>query len=608
MYISNFRIQNYKSFLTSEEFSFVPGFNLIVGANNAGKTALVEALTLTLGNKPHLSTKTLPRPGAPMDGTSGVEVSFQLAGGEAEQLLFDSQSNIYVPVGDQPDMQASVAAFDAAIRDKPTLACQYQSGRFWSVTLDLYDRPATATASTQAFQLNRDAKERKFIPTTGITGINSDQTSGFILAYLLRERVYVFKAERLKISQHAFGPNRTLQPDAANLPEVLHNLQASNPDRFRKFNQHVRTIFPDIKWVAVPSHPGTGGVRILLWPIDTGSEREDLAIELSESGTGIGQVLAMLYVVVDANYPRTIVIDEPQSFLHPGAVRKLVDIFKEYPQHQYIITTHSSEVVAATEPQYLILLRKEGFETVSRELNVHEMQEVRIYLSEVGARLSDVFGSDSILWVEGPTEEICYPVIVEKVLKKQLLGIKILGVIKTGDFESKHSERILQIYDRLSTGSGLVPPAIGFIFDRERKTEQLQADLIRRGHGKVHFLSRTMYENYLLKPDAIAHVVSDLGPSGGQPVGTQQIKDWLTAHKWDTEYFDRQVEEDVRTDQYWIQHVHGAKLLSDIFAAFADVGVEYDKVKHGLALTQWLADNTPDDLREVAGIIEPLIS
>jgi hypothetical protein len=264
--------------------------------------------------------------------------------------------------------------------------------------------------------------------------------------------------------------------------------------------------------------------------------------------------------------------------------------------------------VVATNPKYLVLLRKQDYETVVQELDVNEMQEVRIYLSEVGARLSDVFGSDSILWVEGPTEEICYPVIVEKVLKKQLLGIKILGVIKTGDFESKHSERILQIYDRLSTGSGLVPPAIGFIFDREGRTEQQQADLIRRGHGKVHFLSRKMYENYLLNPDAIAHVVSDLVPSGSQPVSAQQIEDWLTAHKWDTEYFGRRVEEDARTDQYWTQHVHGAKLLSDIFAAFADVGVEYDKVKYGLALTQWLADNASDDLREVAGIIEPLIS
>jgi len=48
-------------------------------------------------------------------------------------------------------------------------------------------------------------------------------------------------------------------------------------------------------------------------------------VPLSESGTGVGQVLAILYVVFTSEYPRTIVIDEPQSFLHPGAVRKLFE-------------------------------------------------------------------------------------------------------------------------------------------------------------------------------------------------------------------------------------------------------------------------------------------
>jgi predicted ATPase len=83
---------------------------------------------------------------------------------------------------------------------------------------------------------------------------------------------------------------------------------------------------------------------------------------LSECGTGIGQVLAMLYVVLTAEVPRTIIIDEPQSFLHPGAIRKLLDILKGYPQHQFIVSTHSSVVATASNPKTLLLLRKEGTE------------------------------------------------------------------------------------------------------------------------------------------------------------------------------------------------------------------------------------------------------
>ncbi len=60
MYLSSFRIENYKSFRTTDVISLTPGFNVIVGQNNAGKTALVEALSLTGGNVPHRSLIALP--------------------------------------------------------------------------------------------------------------------------------------------------------------------------------------------------------------------------------------------------------------------------------------------------------------------------------------------------------------------------------------------------------------------------------------------------------------------------------------------------------------------------------------------------------------------
>ena len=49
MYISKFQILNFKSYRDSTEIEFKPGFNIITGKNNAGKTALLEALTLRFG-------------------------------------------------------------------------------------------------------------------------------------------------------------------------------------------------------------------------------------------------------------------------------------------------------------------------------------------------------------------------------------------------------------------------------------------------------------------------------------------------------------------------------------------------------------------------------
>ena len=57
MHISHFQLFNYKSFRDSGALEFKPGINIIVGANNAGKTALLEALTLSFETSPHRSIR-----------------------------------------------------------------------------------------------------------------------------------------------------------------------------------------------------------------------------------------------------------------------------------------------------------------------------------------------------------------------------------------------------------------------------------------------------------------------------------------------------------------------------------------------------------------------
>ena len=78
MHIAILQVNNYKSFSSSEEICFKPGFNVVVGQNNVGKTALVEALSLKFGNKPHRSLETAPTPLTPPEPSSQVGIKFEL--------------------------------------------------------------------------------------------------------------------------------------------------------------------------------------------------------------------------------------------------------------------------------------------------------------------------------------------------------------------------------------------------------------------------------------------------------------------------------------------------------------------------------------------------
>ncbi len=564
MYIAKFQVKNYKSYLSSQEVDITPGFNVVVGQNNAGKTALIEALSLQFENKMHLSMKTVPSPGVHVYDsiTSTTHISFQLDEEEAKQLLINARSPVYLLISGG-DVTSEANKFLSLLRQRQALQCIYEQNRFVTSYLESIGDLADAT---RIVELRVNISQRQLEVTQNIyqrQQISPDNLYGARLANILRDRIYIFRAERLNISQSPFGNETVLHPNATNLARVLNHLQSDNPSRFRRLIQHVSTIFPEIKGITIPPAPSGGEVRILVWSIDPDTERSDLAIPLSESGTGIGQVLAMLYVVLTAEYPRTIIIDEPQSFLNPGAVRKLIAILKQYAQHQFIITTHSPEVASAANPKTLLLLGKVEAETTIELLDITNPADIWLFLSAIGSRLADVFGADNILWVEGATEEQCFPLIVEKILNHDLQGTKIVSVIQTGDFDSKHTRTILQLYQRLSRGSSLMPPAIGFIFDQEGRSQQEQEDLIRQSQGSVEFLKRRMYENYLINPDAISFVISQIEGFRESPV----------------------------------------TLLETIFKEFSECRVEYDKVTYGLALTEWIVKNAPTDLSEVASII-----
>jgi hypothetical protein len=68
---------------------------------------------------------------------------------------------------------------------------------------------------------------------------------------------------------------------------------------------------------------------------------------------------------------------------------------------------------------------------------------------------------------------------------------------------------IWEIYERLSAGHALLPTSLAFSFDRELRDNREILDLQRRSSsGRVKFLPRRTYENYLVEPNAIAAVIN----------------------------------------------------------------------------------------------------
>lgn len=596
MHYTWFEIENFKSFARAR-FEFDPGLNLIVGRNSSGKSALLQALSLQGGNDPHRSLESLPTTTHVPSPNSSLRFEFGVPSVELDAILQGPipQFSIPLPPNYPQEAQACEKLLTKA-RGAPILRF---SGRQDRGQRQLPEpQPGWTlypTAGQQAPHAAFTRRADRSIGFAGGAGCDGNRLD-YQLASVLQQRVFYFQAERLKISQHHYGPRQDLSPDASNLPQVLGALVA-DPVRFSDYNQLVSRVLPEIQ--AITARPVADGmVEIAVWEHSPATRRMDLAMPLSACGTGVSQVLAMLYVLATADSGRVLVIDEPNSFLHPGAMRALLEIFREHPQHQYIISTHSPQVISDAGPVRVYLLRK-GSSTTVELLDPSRAADAKEILVGVGARLSDVFGAERVIWVEGATEEQCFKSICAG-LRIPMKGAVIAAVLHTGDFDGHKADATLRIYRRLSGAPSLVPPALAFVFDREKRTHTEMADLIRESQRAVQFLARRMYENYLLDADAVAAVLNGLEALRNSPVDAAKVQEALDAAIRNPKNHPRgRVDGNVT--------VHGAKVLAAVFSDLTQARHEYVKTKHAEELTTWLVRNKPEALTEIADLLKGIL-
>jgi hypothetical protein len=618
VYISQFQIWNYKSFRETEAITLSRGMNIVTGQNNVGKTALLEALSLMFAEVPHKSITTRPLPTTLDIPVSKIGLTVVLS--QTELLTMLAEQDVYLPLpAGVAQLEGGTTILDRTPGSLKKLVDYFFSRTEFTFRFWLQSRGVTKEwlvpvfPSFGMYETNRPPDQYaqcrvhrnhtvSLTNNTPVSTSDPNEIGRALVAPQITNRIFRFGAQRSNAGTSDFGSRSVLTPEATNLPEVLLVLQG-NPGIFDHFNRAVREVLPKVAGITVV--PNGNQLKILVWSEPALlKSRQDLAFGLNESGSGIGQVLGILYVALASQTPQVILIDEPQSFLHPGAARKLIEVLKglkEQPQHQYVIATHSPTIITAAKPETIMLVTHDGNESHIQRLDANDADHLRRYLDEIGASLADVFGADNILWVEGITEEKCYPMIVEKILKRSLMGTVIKAVIATGDFEGRHAERFFEIYERLSAAQSLLPPALGFIFDDDGRSESDKNILRNRGKDRqknqerVYFTKRLMYENYLLHPKAITEVLNAT-EGHSKTVTEADVQACIDKYLADPGYYKK-----LEPSRSGIEWIRADLLLKKVFAEVA--GLDYRKTTHSIELTEWLLTNDPEKLTDVADVI-----
>jgi AAA ATPase domain len=193
--IESFRAVNYKSFADSGEIHLEPGFNVIVGRNNVGKTALAEAMSLRFPSKPHRSLNTIPTPGTPIDQNSRAAVAIVLEANELVDLLIRDMPTFHVPTDTEQQMTAGQAMLSTALSEGATVNATFLDGGHHSAQLSTYVGP---TPPDVYLRLTTD-RSGSASASGPIQGVPSDYPHlPADLAVRFHERLYSFQRHKVR--------------------------------------------------------------------------------------------------------------------------------------------------------------------------------------------------------------------------------------------------------------------------------------------------------------------------------------------------------------------------------------------------------------------------
>jgi len=140
--------------------------------------------------------------------------------------------------------------------------------------------------------------------------------------------------------------NQPLFSNGGNIIQYLLEQWSDQNPQWNELAEWLKKIDSKIDLLKTPVNLSSGTVQAATIRND-GQTVVD--INLSLQGSGIQTIATILASVIFSPKNSTVIIEEPENFLHPNAIENLIDLFNEKirsDHKQIILTTHSTSIIA----------------------------------------------------------------------------------------------------------------------------------------------------------------------------------------------------------------------------------------------------------------------
>jgi len=277
-------------------------------------------------------------------------------------------------------------------------------------------------------------------------------------------------------------------------PRHFRNIWYYFGEEFEEFREIIEETWPG--YVIEPPEFHSDENRINMFFRENGITRE-----IFWAGHGFQVWLQLMTFLVKLGRMETLILDEPDIYLHSDMQKKLVNICKERA-NQVIIATHAVDIIEEVEPDDIISIDKNSNE--ARRLS--NIDEVQTCITQLGSfqnlKLVHFVRGKSCLFVEG--NDFRYlRILARKLNFDSFVREDGFSVIPLEGFSN---------WDRLLYVGWVFKNAFGervkcyVVLDKDYYTSQeideIVSNLQKKGVG-IHVWERKEIENYIINYDAL---------------------------------------------------------------------------------------------------------
>lgn len=450
--IKKMTLKNYRCFENSN--IKYKDINILVGKNNAGKSSMIEALRMIA----YASQKAMNA--VYKEAPSGLNISAREKGIriDVEKLKIDLRGIVYL-------YEDKVAEIKAEFEDKSQI------------------RIAANKEIAYAFLYGPDGKNIK----TRITAVKYGFTKISILPQigLIKENEKRLVDDTVNNYRESYLSSRHFRN------EIL-----IYKDKFwRKFQRMAEENWEGLKIIELSyNFSESEYIRFLV-------QDERFPGEIGIMGSGLQMWLQIIWFICRSEDTDTIILDEPDVYMHPDLQRKLLDLVrKQY--RQVIIATHSVEIISEVEPENIVMVDKHH----SNMKYANSLGAVQSIIDNIGGvqnlSLIRIGLSKKCLFVEGKDIKILQK-LYEKLYPDKDTIISTLPVIELHGFTNLNEAfGASQLFYNETRGEIRTI----CILDRDYYPDDIlekKKEKARENHLCLHIWEKKEIENYLLIPSVI---------------------------------------------------------------------------------------------------------